>query len=145
VKSGKRYNLAGGVQLFRCAGCSRKFSQRPAAHTTYPLHAIIETFSLYDRGYTLEESARRVGKRHHLSISKQLAATGKDRCADHFPYFRLRDAIAAAHPPHMLILSARLHHGQVYKLSYHRGKAEHLLEAERTGRARSPRRSYAGC
>lgn len=101
VKSGKRYNLMGSVQLFRCAHCSRKFSQRPASHTTYPIHAIIETLSLYDRGYTLEESARRAGKRHRVSITKQLAASWKARYATSFPYFRIRDAIASAHPaPH---------------------------------------------
>lgn len=99
IKSGKRYNLAGAVQLFRCSGCSRKFSSRPASHTTYPLHAIIETLSLYDRGYTLEESARRAGKRHRLTITKQLAASWKDRYADRFPYFRIRDAVAAAPAP----------------------------------------------
>jgi hypothetical protein len=127
------------VQLFRCDGCSRKFSSRPASHTTYPLHAIIETLSLYGRGYTLEESARRAGKRHRLTITKQLAATWKDRYADRFPYFRIRDAIAAAHPPHTLILSARLHHGQVYEFSYHRGKTEHLLREGGGGTAFRPR------
>ncbi|MFO1152055.1 MAG: PD-(D/E)XK nuclease family protein [Rhodospirillales bacterium] len=127
VKSGKRRNLADTVQLFLCRHCRRKFSHRPSPHITYPIHAIIETLSLYNRGYTLEESARRAGKRHHLSISKQLAATWKDRYADRFPYFRIRDAIASACAPHSLILSARLHHGQVYDFSYHWGKTEHLL------------------
>lgn len=140
IKSGKRYNLAGAVQLFRCTTCSRKFSQRPTSHTTYPIHAIIETLSLYDRGYTLEESARRAGKRHRLSITKQLAATWKARYAGYFPYFRLRDTIAAAHPPHTLILSSRLHHGQVYEFSYHRGKTAHLLrEGNHASNTQSPR------
>lgn len=128
------------MQLFRCGSCSRKFSNRPASHTTYPLHAIIETLSLYDRGYTLEESARRAGKRHRLTITKQLAASWKARYASFFPYFRIRDAVVVAHPPHTLILSARLHHGQVYEFSYHRGKTEHLLrEGNATAfRVRSP-------
>lgn len=136
TKSGKRHTLAGPVQLFRCAACSRKFSNRAAAHVTYPIHAIIETLSLYDRGYTLAESARRAGKRHRVTITKQLAATWKARYADRFPYFRVRDAVAAAHPPHTLILSARLHHGQVYDFSYHRGKAARLAAAH--DQARSP-------
>lgn len=78
------------MQLFRCAACLRKFSNRAAAHITYPIHAIIETLSLYDRGYTLAESARRAGKRHRVTITKQLAATWKARYADRFPYFRIR-------------------------------------------------------
>ena len=137
IKSGKRYNLAGALQLYRCSACSRKFSRRPAGHTTYPLHAIIETLSLYDRGYTLEESARRAGKRHRVSITKQLAASWKSRYASFFPYFRLRDTVAAAHPPHTLVLSARLHHGQVYEFSYHPGKTEHLLRGGSSA-SRSP-------
>lgn len=144
TKSGKRYTRAGPVQLFRCAACSRKFSHRAAAHITYPIHAIIETLSLYDRGYTLAESARRAGKRHRLTITKQLAATWKARYADRFPYFRIRDAVAAAHPPHALILSARLHHGQVYDFSYHRGKAALLTAHDQARSPASQTRAQAG-
>lgn len=36
---------------------------------------------------------------------------------------RISASATASHPPHTLILSARLHHGQVYDFSYHRGKA----------------------
>ncbi len=90
MKAGKRYNLSGTTQLFQCAACKRKFSYRPARHIAYPIHAIIETLSLYNRGYTLEESARRAGKKHRLTISKQLAATWKTRYAGYFPYLRLR-------------------------------------------------------
>lgn len=105
----------------------RKFSHSPAQQIAYPIHAIIETLSLYNRGYTLEESARRAGKRHRLTISKQLAGTWKSRYAEYFPYFRLRDAIARTSAPHDLILSSRFHHGQVYDFAYHRGKTDHLF------------------
>lgn len=127
VKSGKRYNLSGSVQLFLCAACKRKFSHNPARHVSFPIHAIIETLSLYNRGYTLEESARRAGKKHRLSISKQLANTWKTRYAQYFPYFRIRNTIASTRAPHDLVLSSRLHHGQVYDFAYHRGKTEHIL------------------
>jgi transposase-like protein len=130
TKAGKRQNRSGVVQLYLCNHCARKFRDH-AIHgtlsTTYPVPAIIETLSLYDRGYTLDESARRAGKHHRVSISKQLAGTWKTRYARLFPYQKIRDKVASDYPPHTLIVTARFHHGQVYDFAYHRGKMAHAL------------------
>jgi DNA-directed RNA polymerase subunit RPC12/RpoP len=86
IKAGKRYNRNGAVQLYQCNHCSRKFRERTAHRITYPIHAIIETVSLYNHGYTLDESARRAGNHHRIAISKQVAATWKARYTKYFPY-----------------------------------------------------------
>jgi hypothetical protein len=126
------------VQLYKCNHCSRKFRDRAAHNTTYPIHAIIETLSLYNRGYTLEEAARRAGKRHRIAIRRQTAASWKERYAKHFPYLKIRDAIASTYAPHSLIPEARLHHGQVYDYAYHRGKLERILAGSAKARAFLP-------
>ena len=107
-------------------------------NTTYPIPAIIETLSLYNRGYTLDESARRAGKRHRLSIRRQTAGSWKERYAKHFPYLKIRDAIASTYAPHSLIMESRLHHGQVYDYAYHRGKMQRILAGSTKARAFHP-------
>jgi hypothetical protein len=102
------------VQLYQCNHCNRKFRERTAHRITYPIHAIIETVSLYNHGYTLDESARRAGKHHRIAISKQVASTWKTRYAQYFPYLKVRNLIASTYPPHALMATARFHHGQVY-------------------------------
>jgi hypothetical protein len=126
TKAGTRRNRAGTVQIFTCARCARKFTDRPSPTigTTYPLHVIIDALSLYNRGYTLQEAARRAGKRHRLTLSAQLVSSWKARYVAAFPYLKERDAIADVYPPHTLIHTTRLHHGQVYDFAYHRGKIE---------------------
>jgi len=138
VKCGKRHNQSGTVQIFQCKHCTRKFRDRAAHNTTYPIHTIIETLSLYNRGYTLEEAARRAGKRHRIAIRRQTAATWTKRYAEHFPYLKIRANIASTYAPHSLIAEARLHHGQVYDFAYHRGKLERILAGGEKARAFRP-------
>ncbi len=141
IKYGRRHNRSGTVQIFRCTSCRRNFRDHFTHSTTYPIHAIIETLSLYDRGYTLDESSRRAGKRHRIAISKQVAATWKARYAKYFPYLTIRDAIANAYPPHTLISTARFHHGQVYDYAYHRGKMNRILARDSKARSFHPLRT----
>lgn len=126
IRYGRRQNRAGSVQLYKCTHCRRRFRDRATHNTTYPQKAIIETLSLYNRGYPLEEAAKRAGKRHRLQISRQTAASWKARYASFFPYFKIRHAVVAKFSPHDVITTTRLHHGQVYLYEYQRGKLQNL-------------------
>ncbi len=142
TRAGKRYNQNGPVQLYSCTICSRKFRDRTQRNTTYPIRAIIETLSLYNRGYTLEESARRAGKKHRLTISRQTASTWMKRYSAYFPYFKIRSTIASNYSPHTLITTTRLHHGQVYGFEYHQGKTAHILAHNKSTAALSSVQTY---
>jgi transposase-like protein len=60
IKKGTRKKKLETVPLFRCRSCRRTFSPGPRAirNKTYPLPEILEAFTLYDRGNTLEETAK---------------------------------------------------------------------------------------
>ncbi|MFZ0256947.1 MAG: PD-(D/E)XK nuclease family protein [Gammaproteobacteria bacterium] len=88
------------------------------------------------------ETAKRIGRKYSLPISKQLVGSWKHQYAQHFPYFRMREDIASQTPPHELILDTRLHHGQVYDYRYHRGKTNHLLASDKNGAAYHRMQAY---
>src|ERR1700745_2521324 len=63
------------VQLWRCASCKRAFTPGPAAvrNKTYPLRVILAALTDYNLGYTLEETAARLKKKTHHSVSPSIA------------------------------------------------------------------------
>ena len=88
---------------------------------------------MYNRGYSLTETAERIGKRHNRTVS---AATISNWLAQHpelTSYQRLRSAVQrAAHlSPPQLIKNIKLYHRQVYEFGYHRGKLALLQEPRR--------------
>src|SRR5438093_6940704 len=68
------------VQLWRCASCKRVFTPGPAAlhNKTYPLRMILAALTDYDLGYTLEESAARLRKKLHRTVSPSTVASWLD-------------------------------------------------------------------
>ena len=50
------------VQLWRCGSCKRTFTPGPAAlrNKTYPIRTVLQALTLYNLGYTLGETAKRL-------------------------------------------------------------------------------------
>ena len=78
---GSRAKKLETVRLYRCGACRRTFTSGPRAlrNKTYPLHEILDALSTYNRGYTLDETSRRLSSRHShtinpATISRWLAA-----------------------------------------------------------------------
>lgn len=55
------------VQLWRCASCKRTFTPGPAAlrNKTYPIRTVLQALTLYDLGYSLNETAKRLTRISH--------------------------------------------------------------------------------
>src|SRR6266436_6383990 len=66
IKKGTRKKKLEDVPLYRCRACGRTFSSGPRAirNKTYPLPEILEAFTLYDRGNSLEETAVKLSSRY---------------------------------------------------------------------------------
>jgi transposase-like protein len=62
IKKGTRKKKLEDVPLYRCRACGRTFSTGPRVirNKTYPLPEILEAFTLYDRGNTLDETAEKI-------------------------------------------------------------------------------------
>jgi transposase-like protein len=121
---GSRAKKLETIRLYRCRSCRRTFTPGPRAlrNKTYPLHEILDALSTYNRGYTLEETSRRLSSRHGhavnpATISRWLAAHPRLTTSR-----RLRDRGLALFAPPQLTRTVKLYHRQVYEFSFHRAK-----------------------
>jgi transposase-like protein/uncharacterized coiled-coil protein SlyX len=66
IKKGTRKKKFERVPLYRCRACGRTFAPGPLAirNKTYPLPEILEALTLYNRGNTLEDTARKISSRY---------------------------------------------------------------------------------
>jgi uncharacterized membrane protein YidH (DUF202 family) len=50
------------VQVWRCGSCKRNFTPGPAAlrNKTYPIRLVLQALTLYNLGYSLNETAKRL-------------------------------------------------------------------------------------
>jgi len=71
------------VQLWRCASCKRVFTPMPAAMRgkTYPLRIVLDAITLYDLGYSLEQTADKIRARHDPALAAQPSPFGSTSIA----------------------------------------------------------------
>jgi transposase-like protein len=130
------------VQLWRCASCKRTFTPGPAAlhNKTYPLRMILSALTDYDTGYSLEETAARLKKKAHRSVSPSTISTWLHEYRYHCSYRRLRTDGLARFPAEQTLRSIKLYHRQIYSYAFHRPKLEFVrcgsLDDKRLGDTR---------
>ncbi|MGE0848992.1 MAG: hypothetical protein AB7O44_05130 [Hyphomicrobiaceae bacterium] len=114
------------MQLWRCASCKRTFTPGPSAlhNKTYPLRMILSALTDYDLGYSLEETAARLKKKVHRSVSPSTIASWLNEYKQHCSYRRLRAAGLRRFPANQTIRSIKLYHRQIYGYAYHRPKLD---------------------
>jgi transposase-like protein len=68
---GSRAKKLETIRRYRCRLCGRTFTPGPRAlrNKTYPIHEILEALSTYNRGYSLEETSRRMSSRHGHTVN----------------------------------------------------------------------------
>jgi transposase-like protein len=112
------------VQLWRCASCKRTFTPGPAAlrNKTYPIRLVLQALTLYDLGYLLSETAKRLKQRASRAVSPSTIATWIGARKEHTTFRRLRAEASTIYPPEQTIRSIKLYHRQIYAFAYHRSK-----------------------
>src|SRR6516164_1653783 len=65
------------VQLWRCGSCKRIFTPGPAAlrNKTYPIRLVLKALTLYNLGYSLNETAKRLKSKSGRTVSPSTIAT----------------------------------------------------------------------
>ena len=65
------------VQLWRCSSCKRVFTPGPAAlrYKTYPIRLVLQALTLYNLGYSLNETAKRLKSKSGRAVSPSTIAT----------------------------------------------------------------------
>jgi transposase-like protein len=83
TRKGTRRKKIEIVQLWRCASCKRVFTPTPAAlrNKTYPLRIVLDAITLYDLGYSLEQTAAKIKSRHGYQIAARPSRTGSSSTA----------------------------------------------------------------
>src|SRR5271165_2329718 len=112
------------VQLWRCASCKRTFTPGPSAlrNKTYPIRTVLQALTLYNLGYSLNETARRLKSQSGRAVSPTTIATWIGSHKEHTTFRRLRAEASTIYPPEQTIHSIKLYHRQVYACAYHRSK-----------------------
>jgi transposase-like protein len=112
------------VQLWRCSSCKRTFTPGPAAlrNKTYPIRLVLQALTLYNLGYSLNETARRLKSKSGRTVSPSTIATWIGAHKEQTTFRRLRAEATTIYPPAQTIRSIKLYHRQVYAYAYHRSK-----------------------
>ena len=112
------------VQLWRCGSCKRTFTPGPAAlrNKTYPIRLVLQALTLYNLGYSLNETAKRLKSKSGRTVSPSTIATWIGAHKEHTTFRRLRAEATTIYPPAQTIRSIKLYHRQVYAYAYHRSK-----------------------
>ena len=138
---GSRTKKLETVRLYRCRACGRNFTPGPRAlrNKTYPLAEILEAMTAYNRGYSLEETSRRLSSRHGHSLSPATISRWLAAHPSLTTYRRLRAPGLKLFKPPQITRTVKLYHRQVYEFAYHRAKLAFLrdgtLDDRRSGDA----------
>lgn len=120
VKRGWRTKTLERVQLLLCNDCKKTFTPHHTAKGKhYPLETIFDAISLYNLGYSLEESCRKV---NDANIQPSTLSNWIEEFKPHLPFLRMRDFAIAKYKPQDMIITATLAHRQLYRFRFHRAK-----------------------
>lgn len=78
VKKGVRVKKRETIQLYRCSSCYKVFTPRQTKGKQYPLDVMLDAVSIYNLGYSLNETCRIVNERSAAEV-----ATGVAEASDH--------------------------------------------------------------
>ena len=114
---------------------------------TYPVGEILEALTQYDRGSTLEETARKISSRHGHPVAASTISRWLSEHPGLTTYRRLRARGRRLFTPAQVIRTHKLYHRQVYEFAYHRAKLVFLrdgsLDEKRAATAASTARFAA--
>ena len=127
VKRGRRRKKHETVQLYRCKTCNKTFTPQIVKGKHYPLRVILDGVSLYNLGYSCNETCRLLKEKYGPEIKPSTLTNWVQELAALCRYARLREQAIKIYSPHQVIKSITLNHQQVYQYRYHQAKLDILL------------------
>lgn len=137
VKRGWRMKKLEKVQLLLCNDCHKTFTPQITKGKHYPLATIFDAVSLYNLGYSLEESCRIIQGRQGQSqkagdnetgIGASTLSNWLSEFKEMMPYGRLRDFAIQKYTPKDAVITATLAHRQLYRFRFHRAKCQIIMQ-----------------
>ena len=152
-KRGFRQKKLEKVQLYLCLNCNKSFSANKTKGKHYPLAVMLDAISIYNLGYSLEQTCGIINKRNGTdsksggtnlmsgntgtgtselkillqpsTLSSWLAETDK-LCR----YSRMRPYALKRFRPKDMVVTATLAHRQLYRFRFHRAKCELIIRED---------------
>ena len=134
VRRGWRRKKYEDAQLYFCNHCRKTFTGQKVKGKSFPLKMIFRGLSLYNTGYSLEESCSRLKEESGLTVNPSTLADWVKEFEPLCRYSRLRPYSLKLYSPAQVIRTVHLFHHQVYDFSVHRGKLALLLQEYRNSK-----------
>ena len=95
---------------------------------------MLDAITLYNLGYSLDETAEKLRSRQGHQVSRSTIATWLAGYRSLTMYARLRSEGRRLYPPRQVIRAVKLYHRQIYKFEYHRPKLAMLRQGREHAR-----------
>ena len=143
VKRGTRKNKFQIVQLYLCKNheCGKNFTAQDVKGRQYPLNVVIEGMSLYNLGFTLEQTCNLLKQKFNTCPEYHTLAEWIRQYKNLCRYERLRPFSVKLCKPKDTVEVVTMAHRQLYRFRYHRPKT-HLMLQEFGNRNLSPLKEY---
>jgi len=136
VKRGFRQKKYEKVQLYICLGCNKTFTANITRGKHYPLDIVLDAISLYNLGYSLEETCKIVNQKqtsnnitnHIISIQPSTLSNWLSETQELCRFSRMRSYAIKKYSPKDIVISATLAHQQLFRYHFHRAKCELIIE-----------------
>jgi transposase-like protein len=128
IKKGTREKKYETVQLYYCKHCQKKFTPLVTKGKTYPIKVILDSLTLYNRFYSLENAADKITEKYGLTVSPQTISNWLEDFKEYLPFLRMRDFVESKYDRRDILVESKMFHKQIYDFKYHRAKTDCILE-----------------
>ena len=128
VKAGLKRLKNQTVQRFKCNSCSKYFSNKQMKHKSHSPKIILNSVSLYNFGYTLEETKSILAKRFKTQVPLTTIHSWLNEYKNICTFSRLRKTTASLYKPEKIIHKQTLSHVQPYTFKYNKAKLDILTK-----------------
>lgn len=130
VKRGIRKKKLETVQLYKCKNdnCGKTFTAQFVKGKHYPTKLVIDAISIYNLGYSLEETCRFINQRYGVDLKSSTLHDWNCEYASLCRYSRLRSFGMKMFSPEDIVAEVTMAHRQLYRFRYHRAKMAIALQ-----------------
>jgi transposase-like protein len=131
VKRGFRQKKMEKVQLYLCMDCNKTFTEHLTKGKHYPLPVMFDAISIYNLGYSLEQTCGIVNHREtDCTLSASTLSNWLTETEELCRFGRMREYAMKKYSPKDMVISATLAHRQLYRYRFHRAKCELIIQED---------------
>ncbi|MFH1565701.1 MAG: PD-(D/E)XK nuclease family protein [bacterium] len=155
VRRGFRMKRYERIQLYLCLNCRKTFTPQPTlSGKHYPLPTIFRAISLYNLGYSLEDTCKIVNSKstgsdssetdpkNNFELGASTLSSWLKEFSEYTKYARMREFAMKLMSPKDTVVTATLAHQQLYRYHFHRAKCHLMIQEEYIHRRFKPLQEF---